>query len=711
MPDNNFRLYKSGSSYKIKRFANAQTGQTFYNVNTKLNLLYGIDDLGVLREIDPVNLTTRQIYDTGFPWNGITGPNAVSYDSQRDIIYFLRENLDLYYVNANNDLILLTNLGSYFSSQPANASFYNNAIWIIQDGTNVLYKLNIIYSGNSIPSLGTVTTYTIANAGDVNNIFGDIAINVNTGILYCANTNGTFYSLNLNGDPSNTRTLIKASGINPSIQLAFNNDYSILYAQNYADGQWYTINTTNGNLTALNFYTVFGTGNTGFRDLAGARTSPKPQLISSPSEGTLGSQSFNTLQPISMSSGMAGQSMFEQQAVVSSIWQATAFTINDFRSTNGGINHFSSSNYKGKILGDVTFDTTSNSGLSFSNPNWGSFQSSYVKQTAAYTNIRQFTIYGNYTGPSGYAQPTPNPIGATIALSFVQNTPGTGPGILCNMSIPSPIGSQRFGSSGISGTNLVNASSFNISGLTANTTRSQSFAIQDSVSYNFGTTSFSIATGLSFSNTSWGSFSGSKVREDPKTSTSRTFVVLGVYTSGTGTTNITSPISGLMTINLTQSGTGQPINFNSTLNIPAPRTYESPVAGNIILSNYLNNTVPAKIYSSFTGKTLVVPPNCNVAIFISSNGIKTYQSVTPGQVLTFRSDIACGEANDEIQYSIDNNVPLGICYSDTFECFGLVTENTCLNFGDFYTWQEGGDCNGTNDGYYYAQQQSILSIP
>ena len=53
-----------------------------------------------------------------------------------------------------------------------------------------------------------------------NNQIVDCAINTDTGIAYFTNLDGKIYTLNLNGDPSNTYTLIKASGSNPPLTRA-----------------------------------------------------------------------------------------------------------------------------------------------------------------------------------------------------------------------------------------------------------------------------------------------------------------------------------------------------------------------------------------------------------------------------------------------------------------------------------------------------------
>ena len=73
------------------------------------------------------------------------------------------------------------------------------------------------------------------------------SINATTGILYASTTRGRFYSLDVNGDPTNTFTEIlpatAPSGTDNTygLQLAFNLDYSTLFGHNYETGDWYTM--------------------------------------------------------------------------------------------------------------------------------------------------------------------------------------------------------------------------------------------------------------------------------------------------------------------------------------------------------------------------------------------------------------------------------------------------------------------------------------
>lgn len=71
-------------------------------------------------------------------------------------------------------------------------------------------------------------------------------------------------------------TMIKRGTIDPTteqvigMQIACNGDYSILYGHNLNDGTWFSLDTATGDLADLNFATLVGDTNRGFRDIGGA---------------------------------------------------------------------------------------------------------------------------------------------------------------------------------------------------------------------------------------------------------------------------------------------------------------------------------------------------------------------------------------------------------------------------------------------------------
>ncbi|NBO99239.1 MAG: hypothetical protein EBU90_03805 [Proteobacteria bacterium] len=230
-------------------------------------------------EIDPVQKTVSYLYtNANLAYKGPL--NALAYDKERDQLFFISASKQLWCIDQNNNLLTIINsLPSYFFSiygdVPANAAYYNNAIWLFKEGTNELYKISLKYSNYPYltPSVLSITLHRINGIPASSNFFGDIAINTDTGMAYGSNTDGKFYSLNLTTDPSNTFNLIKNAATSGSMQLSFDCNNNTLYGHYYGNGQWYSINTSNGNLTNLNFATPVRneTNNVGMRDLAGAR--------------------------------------------------------------------------------------------------------------------------------------------------------------------------------------------------------------------------------------------------------------------------------------------------------------------------------------------------------------------------------------------------------------------------------------------------------
>jgi hypothetical protein len=251
--------------------------------------IYGIADDNQIWQINPVpgQQSFEETYNTG-----LTGQsNAVAFDRGRDQLLFLDVSNNLYLWNkplggspaAFQQITTSSSLG-ISSSLVFNASYYNDGFWFFKEATNELVKASLSYSGTSVgtvPTFTSTTSYTLTGpTPDTGNGFGDIAINVNTGILYAATSTGYFYSVDL-ASPSTTYTQIKGLGGNISLQLSFNEDYSVLYGHNYGSGAWYTVDVATGDLTDLNYATIVPGTSTGFRDLGGASAidvTPVPEI-------------------------------------------------------------------------------------------------------------------------------------------------------------------------------------------------------------------------------------------------------------------------------------------------------------------------------------------------------------------------------------------------------------------------------------------------
>jgi len=233
------------------------------------SFIYGIDNANVIQEVNVGAKSATAVFNAQ-PVVGTGLSNAFAYDTSRNQFFFVDSsgNLELWDRDnpaTSSTLTTLTNIGSV----PANATFYNDAYWYFTEGTNTLNKVALQYT-NGVPSFLTRTQFTVANCPTTANLFGDIAVNVNTGWLYAATTVGQFYRLNL-ASPTDSFVEIKAANSgNPSLQLAFSSDYATLYAQNFADGQWYTIDIATGGLSPIaGLKATFG-GVNGLRDLGGS---------------------------------------------------------------------------------------------------------------------------------------------------------------------------------------------------------------------------------------------------------------------------------------------------------------------------------------------------------------------------------------------------------------------------------------------------------
>ena len=247
-----------------------------------LSYIYGIDDNNYVWEVDPAGKTYTRELNTG-----LTGlSNAFAYDTARDDMYFLSSGKELYYWNHGSTFTKLSTadtLGLSSVTQPANAAYYADAYWFFNEGANTLNKASLNYVNNMPTSVASLATYAISGIpGSIssNNLFGDIAINGNTGLLYAATTSGLFYSVDLGAlsGGAGTASVIKSNGTgNPSLQIAFSSDYATLYATNYAGGQWYTMDVPSGNLTAIVGLQTKLDGTNGFRDLGGSSISPVPE--------------------------------------------------------------------------------------------------------------------------------------------------------------------------------------------------------------------------------------------------------------------------------------------------------------------------------------------------------------------------------------------------------------------------------------------------
>lgn len=247
----------------------ASLASVFIPSAARANFIYGIADNNVLYEINTVSRGLQPVFNTG-----LTGlSNAFAYDAARQQFWFVDAARNLQLWNRGSSLITVAPASTIGSTQPANAAYFNNSYWYFSDATATLNRIPLNYTNPLVPTAGTKQTFSIAGITANTNTFGDIAID-SSGILFGATTGGQFFSLNL-ANPTSTYTLIKASG-NPSLQLSFSADFSQLFAQNFAGGQWYTVNRATGAITLIPGFLTPIVGDTALRDLGGAGSLPLP---------------------------------------------------------------------------------------------------------------------------------------------------------------------------------------------------------------------------------------------------------------------------------------------------------------------------------------------------------------------------------------------------------------------------------------------------
>ena len=256
--------------------------------------IYGV---GVNNNIYFVDTVSESITLTGSSLSDGVKANGFASDRVRNQVFYFASNGDLGYYDIATDTNGIVATGSVFGVTPdfppENATYYAGSYWYIAKGTtanNILYQATLTYTG-SVPSFGgTPVEYQLTVGGSTSGMmFGDIAVNEPTGRLYGSTTPGSgglFFSLDmasLIAGTSNPVTVISsANGI--GLQLAFSEDYTVLYGQQYifdsgdpenpalTSGQWYTVDTTLGAYSAI---TGFITA-PGMRDLAGIATVPEP---------------------------------------------------------------------------------------------------------------------------------------------------------------------------------------------------------------------------------------------------------------------------------------------------------------------------------------------------------------------------------------------------------------------------------------------------
>jgi hypothetical protein len=261
--------------------------------------IYGIDNDNDIYEVDPIAKTSTLVLPQATT-GGLS--NSLAYDTAREDLFFIGPDFKLkYWTRTSGTTVTDVGASPVASIDPNNAAYYNDAYWFFDFNSNVLNKISLSYSGTgaaAVPSISGTTTWAIdgmnlpnPGTGANTNTFGDIAINVDTGLLYASTTRGRFYSVNLNGNPTNTfQELAAPLGIvnTLGLQIAFNTDYSVLYGHSYETGEWFTVGLADGARTLIPDFTTTPFEGKGFRDIGGAAVVPEPSSVALASLGAGG---------------------------------------------------------------------------------------------------------------------------------------------------------------------------------------------------------------------------------------------------------------------------------------------------------------------------------------------------------------------------------------------------------------------------------------
>ncbi|MBM3843636.1 MAG: hypothetical protein FJ397_10330 [Verrucomicrobia bacterium] len=263
----------------------AAAASYFYAVGSN-NHLYEVSDSGVQRDVRDLS---------GLVSSGLI--NGAAFDAGSSQFYFSvpgtgGANGSLWYWNQATNATPVS-LGLLPTATPDNGAYWDGAYWYVQQGTNTLHRVALNYTSGTPTGLGSASTATLVHSpalsgGDL--YFGDIAIKTLTGTtatLYGATANGNqFFSVGLSSGEISGNLMASllgtvGSGAIDKMQLSFDSTGTTLYGHSYSStgqpsGQWFTINTDNGTLSAPLFTTLTAGTSNGFQDMGGASSSPTP---------------------------------------------------------------------------------------------------------------------------------------------------------------------------------------------------------------------------------------------------------------------------------------------------------------------------------------------------------------------------------------------------------------------------------------------------
>jgi hypothetical protein len=219
---------------------------------------------------DPVTEFSSVFSPTGI----VSSLNGLALDRDREMLFFAAtgdppnyQERGLYYMdlryNVSAKFAPLTDVGIFSNETkaiPQNACWYKGSYWFIVTETLLLRRTIFSFDGNHPTGVAVYSDYNIGAPPQQASFmkFGGIDVDVFTDILYASTTRGQFFTVDLTNLaapalPFNDIVPVAAASARPSLQIAFNVAYTVLYGQYQIDGTWYTINKSTGALTTLSF--------------------------------------------------------------------------------------------------------------------------------------------------------------------------------------------------------------------------------------------------------------------------------------------------------------------------------------------------------------------------------------------------------------------------------------------------------------------------
>ncbi len=221
---------------------------------------------GDIYKIDLAAGTATWVFSTGLDPANSSWPNSNAFDAVNNHLYYSTSSnpAKLYFYDFDSKT---QNLAGTLVGIIAGASFYDGKYYYIRNDTDDLYAVSLNADG-TVASVDKKADFT---SGAKLFYFGDIVI-TSEGVLYgSAGVRGVssheFFKIDLN----NSYNYTDIADSHPALQLAIGSD-GTLYGHYAGDGEFYTVNPTDGIRTSIGFVTGSVTGK--FTDLASGGLCP-----------------------------------------------------------------------------------------------------------------------------------------------------------------------------------------------------------------------------------------------------------------------------------------------------------------------------------------------------------------------------------------------------------------------------------------------------